>query len=334
MRSIVAGFALLSVLLVTQASAQPRADTRTWYQAYRDGVRQVQQRNWQSAIESLTTARNKGPKPGRRIPFYGDVFDDFLPEYYLGLAYVNTGRFKEAADVFDAVRATGLITAKDREFVEFTRQSDSASTELAKANQAAQAAAAKPPTATPTPATPPVTTQTQSPVTQTANASGTARAAVGAAEPTLGTGVPPKPEGLAASNVPAPRTPPATAVESNVPPRRVDPPRQNPPRTLPNRLDPAPATLGSESTAMAAFFGGDYQRAANLLSGLAVNGGTARAEFYLACSRAALVLTGGADPSTLADAQARFASIDAGQFAGDERFISPRILQVLRDPTP
>lgn len=83
---------------------------------------------------------------------------------------------------------------------------------------------------------------------------------------------------------------------------------------------------------MAAFFGGDYQRAANILATLAPNAGTARAEYYLACSRAALVLTGGADPSTLADAQARFARINAGSFAGDERFISPRILQVLRNP--
>ena len=55
-----------------------------------------------------------------------------------------------------------------------------------------------------------------------------------------------------------------------------------------------------------------------------------RARFYLACSQAALVLTGGADRSALADAREQLALAgDTGRFANDKALISPRVRQAL-----
>ena len=324
---------LLSLLVIQPAYAQSArgADTRTWYQAYQDGRRQVQQGNWQAAIASLQQAKRSGPRPGRRIPFYGDVFDDFLPDYYLGLAYLNTQQYKDATASFEAVRQSGLIAAKDREFGEFTRQAALATTEFEKTtlvkatpppNNPSQTA---PPGERPDPE-PPV--QQTPPVTQTA-------ANV------------PAPNAVAPATTPAPRpaplTPAAQVAIPNVPTgttgvRQSGANVQNrvklPPTTAPNTSSPAVVALGSESSAMAAFFAGDYQRAFTMLSALAVRGATPRTEFYLACSSAALALTGGMSPDqssrTLDNARSRFAQLDAAQFATDERYVSPKVLQTLR----
>jgi hypothetical protein len=57
---------------------------------------------------------------------------------------------------------------------------------------------------------------------------------------------------------------------------------------------------------------------------------SARAYFYLACSLAALVLTGDRDESELVNAQAALRSAGRlDQFAADQRFVSPRVLLAL-----
>src|SRR5262245_4772373 len=123
----------LALLLALQAAnaQQRRADSRTWYQAYADGRRAVQQGNWQAAVDSLEASKRAGaPKPGRRIPFYGDVFDDYLPDYYLGIALTNLGRYADADRAFEAVRASGLVRPNDREYAQFDIQSKKAKAEL------------------------------------------------------------------------------------------------------------------------------------------------------------------------------------------------------------
>src|SRR4029077_9434385 len=119
---------LLSALIASQSAAQAQApgrrpDTRTWYQAYADGKVALDQKNGQAECDSLEASKRAGaPKPGRKIPFYGDVYDDYLPDYYLGIAYLNLRQFTQADQAFAAVRASGLISPKDREYAEFQRQ--------------------------------------------------------------------------------------------------------------------------------------------------------------------------------------------------------------------
>jgi hypothetical protein len=86
-----------------------------------------------------------------------------------------------------------------------------------------------------------------------------------------------------------------------------------------------------EQEGIALFLAGRYEQAANLLSIIVDAGGaTPRAQLFLASSRAASVLTGQAGQPVLDQERRRFASLDTSQLTADLRYISPRILQVLR----
>ncbi len=314
------GSALLAFSLV-QAEPQQGSDRRTWYQAYRDGRQQVQNGQWLAAIESLQVAKQTGPRPGRSIPFYGDVFDDFLPDYYLGIAYLNLKQYTEADAAFETIRGSQLIGAKDSEYARFTQDSRRASFEVLMA-QAAQAFESKSFSRAEQ-----LWTQARELGLDTAQVDDFLQRVAAIQNEQKG------PSGAAPSAAPTPAvqvagTPVPQSQPTVVPTAQSSPPAVG--RPTATRTSAVPARPGSEQTGMAAFFSGDYQRAASILSALAAGGASPRAAFYLACSRAALVLIGGADPATLVDARTQFARLDLARFAADRRFISPRVLEFLQ----
>ena len=324
--------AFLAILLAIQSTpAQPRSDTRTWYQAYADAQRNIQQRNWEAAIADIEAASRLGaPKPGRNILFYGDVYRDFNPDYYLGVAYLNLSRYDDANRAFDRVAQAQLIVARDTLYAEFTRQATTVRGALEKQAASQRAVAdptqsGAPPAATLPPAPPP-------PVEVAANSSVTQTSVV-----PPGTS---QPEPYA----PSAQTPTQTPIQQ--PPVAQAPPR-NPVQPAPaNRAAPSaaagvipratpsalPIPQVEERSALVDFFSGRYEIAANKLGALTTKpNASPRAYFYLACSRAALALTGKADAtSTIANARAQLALAgDMGQFAADKSLISPRIQQTL-----
>lgn len=323
-------------LIVSLQSAAPapqrRPDARTWYQAYSDGMRAFQQGNWQAAIDSLEAAKRAGaPKPGRRVPFYGDVYNDFMPDYYLGIAYVNLKKYAEADRAFEAVRASGVIGPKDREYQQFDAQAKVAKSQLVLANAAPAAAVptaaagnapanapnTAAPTASQTPAyQPPAPVQqnvplptVQAPVAQPPPV-GTAAAAAGSARA--------REEARARDTARANAAAPLAS-------QGASPNRPN--QGVMGRVI-APA---DEQAAIAAYLSGQYDQAATLLAG-AESGfvATPRAIFYLACSRTALAILGQADAAALDRARALLARAgDPAQFAADQRYVSPRVLRML-----
>jgi membrane-bound lytic murein transglycosylase D len=101
-------------------------------------------------------------------------------------------------------------------------------------------------------------------------------------------------------------------------------------RPLPSRAAPS----GSEETAVALFLSGDYAKAADTLTSPSAGPLSARAYFYFACSRAALVLTRQLDQSALVGARAALAQAGGtAKFPADLPYISPRILQTLSNPS-
>lgn len=351
--------AVAAVARPAWAQAQRASDTRTWYQAYQDGRRQIQQGNWQAAIASLQQAKRTGPRPGRRIPFYGDVFDDFLPDYYLGLAYLNAQQYKDATASFEAVRQSGLMTTRDREYAEFTTQSARASTEFEKSRLAqATPPSTKPPTGDAptqtaaqttsrgpeTPTNPPdgerpdvaqtaaqrptqAPVQQGSPVTQTAATTAAIATGVVPATPNAAAVLPPTQKAKTPS-----ASSPIGAAGTRRSPLSVDK------GVIRNARDDTPPgairALLLES-ALRAFFTGDYPRAyRELTPAPGTTDVNPRVDFYLACSGAALVLTGGVAGEearlTLEAARTRFARLNAADYAADERYVSPRVLQTLR----
>ena len=82
---------------------------------------------------------------------------------------------------------------------------------------------------------------------------------------------------------------------------------------------------------MVDFFSGRYESAATKLAAIvAAANPSPRVYFYLACSRAALVLVGQADERAIDDARAQLALAgDIRQLAAHKALISPRIRQAL-----
>jgi hypothetical protein len=333
------------LLFAVQSAAAQSRDTRTWYQAYSDAQRKIQQRNWEGALADLDAATRLGaPRPGRNINFYGDVYRDLNPDYYRGVALTNLKRFEEADQAFERVRQAGLIGTRDALYAEFNRLSASV-----KENVNTRAANASSPPGRSSPTTPdagPGVNASRPPVGVNpsgiepagVNASGINAAGINVAgvDPTV-QGPPPN---MAAANVdpapaagkqpmPDPRTQagakaPAPAI--NRPPNsRIGTPTARP-------ADPiAVSGARNERAAIVRYFSGDYSAAEAALRGIAgTDGATPRTYLYLACSQAALVLTGRSPRSMLDDARVLVRQIgDTGPLSRDLALISPRIRQEL-----
>jgi hypothetical protein len=333
---------LLIILLAVQsipAQQQRQNDRRTWYQAYADAQRDIQQKNWNGAIANIEAASRLGaPKPGRNILFVGDTYRDFNPDYYLGIAYLNLNRFEDADRAFERVKQAQLIAPRDSAYAEFTRQAAAAKDALEKQPtvQVADAGttAGAPPDASPPlypPAAPPIDQAVpppqQSPIqqtpiqqtpSQTADNAGANANAAPVSDAPAGRGAPGAPN--ARPNPPVPNGTVAQPVAPTTP--------------TPNPALPVKPEL--ERAALVDFFSGQYETAADKLAAVtAAPNRSPRAFFYLACSRAAIALTGRAANAAAAIAEARASLALAGdpaQFAADRRLISPRIRQTLGLP--
>ena len=296
---------VLGILLALQTSnpaVQQRA-TRTWDQAYDAAVKDIAGGRWQSAINNLQEAVKLGPKPARNAFTDAKVPVKFVPDYYLGIAYLNLKQYVEADAAFQKVQRSGLIGPKDAESSAFTLQAATAAFEHAIAG-AGQAFEAR---------------QLDAARKQAEAAKGKARGVNVARADDLIKRIDNAIQAAAgAANVNAPPLTPAPQVPQRLAAPNVPPVASGPPSA-------------AEDAAIAPFFAGDYAAAfAGLQSLIARNAASPRVYFYLACSNVALVFTGGASEASLKEAQAAMTSAgNPSQFAADLRFISPRILKRL-----
>jgi hypothetical protein len=109
----------LAILLVASSSllaAQQQRPASDWDDLYREAKRHIERREWKIAEEKLMTSVKTGPPSGpgviRRMMGRDD---DYFPEYYLGIVYLNTGRAATAVTQFQVARKRG-INPKDSEF--------------------------------------------------------------------------------------------------------------------------------------------------------------------------------------------------------------------------
>lgn len=146
---------LLTTLAVFCAAGPAAA--QNWYETYEEGVSAVRNQDWNRAEPLLTRAKEQaqaaGVRPGPSVRFYGMQFRPFIPDYYLGIVYANTGRYKEAQTMFTAVQK--LVPRG--EAAELNRQVARVQQELDKVQVADNR------TALPPPGTPPVNPNTTTP---------------------------------------------------------------------------------------------------------------------------------------------------------------------------
>jgi hypothetical protein len=326
-----------------------------WYDAYRQGVAAVQKRDWATAEKRLLEARASGQKPGRRVLMYGDAYTAFLPDYYLGIVYLNTNRAQEAEGAFGRVRNQGLIGARDPEYTAFERQAreatfnrafgeavqlvakdnfaqanilleqaratkvdDSKVASLSREITERMAVVAKATPVQPAPNLPPPTTTTVQ------------------KEPPTPTAVPSPAQTMPSGTVVGglPNTAKVPMVSKPKDPARSNETFDNkgvivPPKSTPSRSSP------ELQSGLLAFFAGDYQTAIPLLQSATQEPSVAsRATAFLACAKVALVLSGRGDAAVLREARADFArdAVVRTLTVDERRFISPRVLEQLERP--
>ena len=310
---LVLGGLLAHAAVAQQAPVQQGADSRLWYEAYDDGVREVEQGNYQAGVASLQSAISKRPEQARRVAFYGGRVDAYIPDYYLGVAHLALGNYEEADTAFQRARAAELIAPGDAQYAEFDAQASRASAEVSR--QAAQIARGVEPPSQPAPVEPPPVLPPTVPDVETVL-------------PPVARGGDPaidgRPGGRNLEELLDPD--PSPVLPGGSPGREPATSRGGPIVVPPPFID--------ERAAIAAFFSGEYGDAAASLEALIDSGrdASARAHLYLAFSLAALVVTEGSDEGRMETARLHLANAGTTDaLETDRRFLSPRLVALLEN---
>src|SRR5437868_13474024 len=137
-RHVLLGIALLLIASTALGS---------WYDDYNDGIAAVRKGQWQIVIQKMTSALAGNSKENNNARTYGNIFINYHPYYYRGLAYLRVGQYEKAISDFERTEGPGEI---DRGSIDELMQD-------AKSKQAASnAPEPQPPTAAPQPVPRPV----------------------------------------------------------------------------------------------------------------------------------------------------------------------------------
>jgi hypothetical protein len=88
--------------LVALASADYRA-------SFEKGIKAIDNKDWSGAIEALRGAVAEKSAEGERVLIYGMRYKPYLPHYYLGLAYFNTGNCEAAVKAWAESERQGPV---------------------------------------------------------------------------------------------------------------------------------------------------------------------------------------------------------------------------------
>ena len=101
------------VMLSAVLAAQGR---EVWDDLYREAIRHVRAKEWRLAEQKLLESKKTGPPSGRGVIRRGLLGrDDYFPEFYLGVVLLNTGRAAQALPQFQTARQRG-INPKESEY--------------------------------------------------------------------------------------------------------------------------------------------------------------------------------------------------------------------------
>src|SRR5713101_5376668 len=99
-RQILVAIVLLMIAGVAEAS---------WYDDYETGIAAVRKGQWQVVIQKMTAAIAVTPKENDNARTYGNIFINYHPYYYRGLAHLRTGKYEEAVKDFETTSGPGEI---------------------------------------------------------------------------------------------------------------------------------------------------------------------------------------------------------------------------------
>jgi hypothetical protein len=123
----VATVALASVLCLCARDA--RADYK---ETYKKGLEAVERSQWAAAEGFMREAIKERPAEGESIRLYGQRFETYLPQYYLGLALFQKGDCEGAVKAWETSEAQGAIR-KASQYKSLTKNRGECQVRLAKA---------------------------------------------------------------------------------------------------------------------------------------------------------------------------------------------------------
>lgn len=88
----------------------------TWYNNYEKALKAIEKNNWSAAIQYLHAALQEKDTPKLNAKTVGLRFVDYLPYYYLGLAYYRSGQFSDAAVAFEQSLNYNVVQKKSELF--------------------------------------------------------------------------------------------------------------------------------------------------------------------------------------------------------------------------
>jgi len=97
--------AFLAIVLLAIATTA----LASWYDDYNEGVKAVATGRWQVVIQKMTAAIAGNSKENDNARTYGNIFINYHPYYYRGLAYLRTGKYEQAISDFEKTSGPGEI---------------------------------------------------------------------------------------------------------------------------------------------------------------------------------------------------------------------------------
>ena len=79
----------------------------SWYDDYDAGINAVRKGQWQVVVQKMTAALKGNPKEGNNTRTYGNIFINYHPYYYRGVAYLNLGQYEQAISDFEQTSGPG-----------------------------------------------------------------------------------------------------------------------------------------------------------------------------------------------------------------------------------
>ncbi len=329
------GINLLTVGVLVLATAALSSQGRAvWDDLYREAIRHVRRQEWPLAEQKLIESQKTAPPSGRDVIRRGLMGrDDYFPEFYLGVVYLNTGRVAAALTQFQIARRRGL-NPKEGDF----RQIDGLE---ARANTILEAEArARPPAPDPKAPFKALLDQAQRAFAESRYDDAESAAKQAGALNVDDSAVDALLQKISSARTAARFQQQLKGASSLSDLRRLLATYETTSVSLDElrrRIaagEAVEARAAAERLGMIEFFSGNYQRALTLIAEAEKTAPlSARGNFYRACSLASLATRGKATNQAQLREARRYYAIAAQQadsFGKDLAYVSPRLLQLLK----
>lgn len=102
----------MSVLLALLSATVPLGAIDRYPEDFSRAIQAQDLKEWKKSVELLRKALEMQPEDGARVRIYGMKYRDYLPHFYLGLAFYKQGKCGQALEAWDKSQDIGIVQGK------------------------------------------------------------------------------------------------------------------------------------------------------------------------------------------------------------------------------